>query len=75
MMPKNVRGKEALKRVHVYISGIPKVKEALYKKSEPLEFPNCDASQLAHKYVTVLDICDSMGWTRTGRKFPYNELK
>jgi large subunit ribosomal protein L13 len=75
MMPKNVRGKEALKRVHVYISGIPAVKEALYAKTEPLEFEHVDASQLAHKFVTVMDICDNMGWTRTGRKLPYTELK
>jgi large subunit ribosomal protein L13 len=75
MMPKNPRGKAALKRCHVYISGIPAVKEALYAKSEPLTFERCDSSQLAHKFVTVMDICDNMGWTRTGRKFPFTELK
>jgi large subunit ribosomal protein L13 len=75
MMPKNPRGKIAIKRCHVYISGIPKVKEALYTKTEPITFPKCDSSQLAHKFITVMDICDNMGWTRTGRKLPYTELK
>jgi large subunit ribosomal protein L13 len=64
MLPKNHRGAEALKRVHVYIAGIPAVKEAKYKGAEPIIVQNASKERLSHKYVTVEDVCNNMGWTR-----------
>jgi len=67
MMPKNARGKEAIKRIHVYISSIPKDMEAMYKNAVPFVPVKASVEQITAKYVTIADICDNMGWTRTGR--------
>lgn len=64
MCPKNARGLAAYKRVHVYISSIPKDKETLYASKEPHSIKYANASQLQHKYITLMDICDNMGYTR-----------
>jgi large subunit ribosomal protein L13 len=64
MLPSNHRGKEALKRVHVYILGIPKQKVNKYQHQEPITFENASVDRLRRKYITVEDICDHMGWTR-----------
>lgn len=64
MLPRRNRGREALGRIHVYISGIPSVKAETYKESEPLHFPHISTENLSHKYITVEDICNVMGWTR-----------
>jgi large subunit ribosomal protein L13 len=64
MLPHRNRGKESLSRVHVYITAIPSVKADVYKESEPLHIPNISTKNLAHKYITVEDICNVMGWTR-----------
>ncbi len=64
MLPKNSRGAEALKRLHVYIAGIPKVKEEKYKDQEPILVRKASAERLRYKYITIEDICNHMGWTR-----------
>jgi large subunit ribosomal protein L13 len=70
MLPKNIRGREALKRVHVYINGIPKVKEVNYKDAEAFEPKKCSAVHLRHNYLTVREICNNMGWTQVRRENP-----
>jgi len=67
MLPKNDRGHDAIERVHVYINGIPKVKEEKYKNQEALQLKNASSSRLSHKYHTVADICTNMGWTGGSR--------
>ena len=64
MLPKNFRGAEALKRIHVYIAGIPSVKTETYNKAEPIVVRKASSERLSHKYVTVEDVCNNMGWTR-----------
>ena len=64
MMPKNSRGADALKRVHVYIAGIPKAKADRYNNQDPIMFKKCSVERLMNKYITVEDICNHMGWTR-----------
>ncbi|UYP47759.1 50S ribosomal protein L13 [Candidatus Lokiarchaeum ossiferum] len=64
MLPKNARGHEALKRLHVYITAIPVVKAEKYANQEPIVFANASAERLRSKYITVEDVCNNMGWTR-----------
>ena len=64
MLPKNFRGAEALKRVHVYIAGIPTVKKTKYQGAEPILVRNASAERLSKKFVTIEDVCNNMGWTR-----------
>lgn len=64
MLPKNHRGREALKRVHVYITGIPSIKASKYENAEPIIVRNASKERLSHKYVTIEDVCNNMGWTR-----------
>ena len=64
MLPNNQRGADALKRVHVYITKIPKAKKNKYQHSEPITFQKSSVEDLRRKYITVGDICDHMGWTR-----------
>ncbi len=64
MLPKNARGAEALKRVHVYIEQIPKAKQNKYQSNEPITFVKSSVDDLRRKYITVEDICNHMGWTR-----------
>ena len=64
MMPKNSRGADALKRVHVYIVGIPNSKAHRYASQDPIMFKKCSVERLKNKYITVEDICNHMGWTR-----------
>jgi large subunit ribosomal protein L13 len=68
MLPKNIRGRDALARVHVYIAGIPDVKAAKYKNSEPITFTKASVEHLGHSYVTVADICMNMGWSGASRE-------
>lgn len=70
MLPKNMRGKDALKRVHVYINGIPKAKEESYKGAEQWQLKKCSADQLERRSVTVREICDHMGWSLIRRETP-----
>jgi large subunit ribosomal protein L13 len=64
MLPKRPRGRDALRRVHVYISGIPKVKEEAYKNAEKMDIKNASVQHLHGKFMTVREICDQMGWTQ-----------
>lgn len=64
MLPKRPRGRDALRRVHVYISGIPKVKEDAYKNAEKMEIKNAAVQDIHGKFLTVREICDQMGWTQ-----------
>ena len=64
MLPKNNRGRDALKRVHVYIKGVPTAKVNKYTDSEPIMVRNASSDRLSHKFVTVEDVCDNMGYTR-----------
>ncbi|MHA1584618.1 MAG: 50S ribosomal protein L13 [Promethearchaeota archaeon] len=64
MLPKNFRGAEALKRIHVYIAGIPSVKAETYKDADPIVVRKASFERLSHKYVTIEDVCNNMGWTR-----------
>ena len=64
MLPKNQRGAEALSRVHVYITGIPKAKKNKYASNEPVAFVKSSTDDLRRKFITVEDICNNMGWTR-----------
>jgi large subunit ribosomal protein L13 len=67
MLPrKKIRGKDALKRVHVYISDIPERFKNRYPKLVPGEIPNADKSRLSYynKYITVENLCHRIGWNK-----------
>jgi len=67
MLPrKKVRGKEALKRVHVYISDIPERFKVKYKKLVPSDIPDADKKRLAfyNKYITLENLCVRIGWNK-----------
>ena len=58
MLPKdNKRGREALKRLKVYI-GVPPE----YEKREKIRFPEADSSKLSKSYVTLGRIAKELGW-------------
>lgn len=67
MLPrKKVRGKEALKRVHVYISDIPERFKKRYQTLVPTEIYNADKSRLSYfnKYITLENLCMRIGWNK-----------
>ena len=58
MLPKdNKRGREALKRLKVYI-GVP----LEYEKRKKIRFPEADSSKLSRSYVTLGRIAKELGW-------------
>ncbi|HIQ55433.1 MAG TPA: 50S ribosomal protein L13 [Pyrodictium sp.] len=58
MLPKhNARGREAKKRLKVYI-GVPEE----FKDKKLVRFPEADASRLAHKFIRVEEVAKAMGW-------------
>lgn len=60
MLPKNnYRGREALKRLKVYI-GFPEE----FRHYTPISFPEADASRLGGKYVLLGDVAREIGWKR-----------
>lgn len=64
MLPtKTVRGKEAIKRVHVYIGEIPGRFEKRYQKLIPQEVPKCEKQRLFYynKFVTLEELVDQIG--------------
>jgi len=68
MVPrKKVRGREAIKRVHVYISDIPERFQSRYKKLIPVEIYNADKNRLYYynKYITLGNLCDRIGWKKS----------
>jgi len=64
MLPrKKLRGKEALRRVHVYISDIPERYKGRYQKLIPGDVPNADITRLFYnKYITLENLCLRIGW-------------
>lgn len=67
MLPrKKLRGKEALKRVHVYIADIPERFKMRYQKLVPNEIDNVDKKRLSYynKYITLENLCQRIGWKR-----------
>ncbi|MFW9999800.1 MAG: 50S ribosomal protein L13 [Candidatus Hodarchaeota archaeon] len=68
MLPrKKLRGKEALKRVHVYISDIPERFKKRYQTLVPNEINNVDKKRLSYynRYITLENLCQRIGWKKT----------
>jgi len=67
MLPrKKRRGKEALRRVHVYISDIPERFQNRYQKLVPNEIPFADKKRLSYynKFITLENLCTRIGWNK-----------
>lgn len=67
MLPrKKLRGKEALKRVHVYIEDIPERFKKRYQKLIEEDLPYCDKTRLSYynKFQTLEDLCVRIGWNK-----------
>jgi large subunit ribosomal protein L13 len=67
MLPrKKLRGKDALKRVHVYISDIPDRFKNKYQKLVPNEIYNANKKRLSYynKYITLENLCQRIGWKK-----------
>ena len=68
MLPtKKIRGKDALKRVHVYIGAIPHRYQNKYQKLIPIEIPNAGKQRLSYynKFITLENLCSRIGWKNT----------
>ena len=68
MLPrKKLRGKEALKRVHVYITDIPERFKSRYQKLVPTEINNANKKRLSYynKFITLDNLCQRIGWKKT----------
>ncbi|MFX1376652.1 MAG: 50S ribosomal protein L13 [Promethearchaeota archaeon] len=67
MLPrKKLRGKEALKRVHIYISEIPERFKSKYQKLTPVEVYNAEKKRLSYynKFITLENLCTRIGWNK-----------
>jgi len=66
MLPrKKLRGKEALRRVHVYITDIPERFKNRYQQLTPSEINNADKTRLSsNKYITLETLCKRIGWNK-----------
>lgn len=67
MLPrKKLRGKEALKRVHVYIEDIPERFKHRYVNLKPTEIKNVDKDRLSYynKFITLENLCLRIGWNK-----------
>ncbi len=67
MLPrKKFRGKEAVKRVHVYIDEIPERFRHRYGKLTPCEIFNADKTRLSYynKFITLENLCLRIGWKK-----------
>ncbi len=67
MLPrKKLRGKEALKRIHVYITDIPERFKNRYQELKPIEINNVDRKRLSfyNKYITLENLCLRIGWNK-----------
>jgi len=67
MLPmKKQRGKDAIARVHTYISSIPEAKKAQYGSIEKMELPasKFNFERLSHKSVQVAEVCKIIGWNQ-----------
>ncbi len=68
MLPtKKIRGKDALKRVHVYIGAIPHRFQNRYQKLIPTEIANAEKQRLSYynKFITLENLCSRIGWKNT----------
>jgi large subunit ribosomal protein L13 len=68
MLPrKKIRGKEALKRIHVYISDIPERFKKKYQILKPSQILNADRKRLSYfnKYITLETLCLRIGWKKS----------
>ncbi|MFX1394117.1 MAG: 50S ribosomal protein L13 [Promethearchaeota archaeon] len=67
MLPrKKLRGKEALRRIHVYISDIPDRFKKRYQKLIPGEIMHADKTRLSYynRYITLENLCLRIGWKK-----------
>lgn len=67
MLPrKKMRGKEALKRIHVYISDIPDRFKGRYQKLTPTEIDKAEKKHLSYynRYITLENLCTRIGWNK-----------
>lgn len=67
MLPrKKYRGKEAYKRIHVYIGEIPERFKTKYQKLVPMEIDNVDKKRLSYynKFITLENLCTRLGWNK-----------
>ena len=67
MLPrKKLRGKEALKRVHVYIEDVPERFKFRYKNLKPTEVYNAEKTRLSYynKFITLENLCLRIGWKK-----------
>ncbi|MFX0073687.1 MAG: 50S ribosomal protein L13 [Candidatus Hermodarchaeota archaeon] len=67
MLPrKKLRGKEALRRVHVYIGDIPERFKSRYQVLTPSEVSNADKTRLSYynKFITLENLCLRIGWNK-----------
>jgi large subunit ribosomal protein L13 len=67
MVPrKKIKGKEAIKRVHIYIQDIPERFKNRYQKLIPSEIMKADKSRLFYynKYTTLESLCVKIGWNK-----------
>jgi len=68
MLPrKKLRGKEALKRVHVYISDIPERFKSKFQILVPNEISKAEKTRLSYynKFITLDNLCQRIGWKKT----------
>jgi large subunit ribosomal protein L13 len=62
MLPYRIpKGAAAYKRLHVHI-GVPEELE----KDEKVSLPECHSSKLNHRFVTVGELAESIGWNKKG---------
>jgi len=64
MLPRNRRGRDALKRIHVYITNIPDRFKNRYQTLTPLELKKADVSRLQYKYINLETLCTRIGWKK-----------
>jgi large subunit ribosomal protein L13 len=68
MLPrKKFRGKEAYKRVHIYIGEIPQRFQKRYHKLLPMNINNADKKRLSYynKFITLENLCSRLGWNKS----------
>ena len=67
MLPrKKLRGKQAIRRVHVYISDIPERFKDRYQKLNNGDIYNADKTRLSFydKFITLENLCQRIGWKK-----------
>ena len=65
---KKLRGKKALRRVHVYIEDIPERFKFRYQKLTPTIISKADKTRLSYynKFITLDNLCSRIGWNKKG---------